>query len=76
MSVLNYPALIEPLPAADGGGFVALISDLPGCMSDGTPPEQAVTNVRDAVDTWIEAANDLGDAVPPPSRHFDLDAAQ
>ncbi|WP_442756871.1 type II toxin-antitoxin system HicB family antitoxin [Methylocystis sp. JAN1] len=37
-------------------------------MSDGEIPEEAVTNVRDAILTWIEAAMDLGHPVPPPSR--------
>jgi antitoxin HicB len=26
----EYPVLIRSLPAADGGGFVALVPDLPG----------------------------------------------
>ena len=34
--------------------------DLPGCMSDGATPEEAVSNVQDAITAWIEAARDLG----------------
>ena len=48
--------VIEPLSPEDGGGFLALVPDLPGCMSDGASPEEAVANVQDAIDTWIEAA--------------------
>jgi len=73
---MAYPVVIEPLPAEDGGGFLALVPDLPGCMSDGESPEEAVANVQDAIDTWIEAANDRGHAVPVPSRHLVVDAAQ
>jgi hypothetical protein len=45
------PVIIEPLPQDDGGGFVALVPDLPGCMSDGetaiTPPRcGGVTQLR------------------------------
>jgi antitoxin HicB len=68
----NYPLIIEPLSEEDGGGFVAIVPDLPGCMSDGETPEEAVSNVRDAILTWIEAARDLGHPVPPPSRHVAL----
>ena len=39
MANLDYPVLIEPLPAEEGGGFVATVPDLPGCMSDGDTPE-------------------------------------
>ncbi len=35
MAKLEYPVIIEPLPQDEGGGFVALVPDLPGCMSDG-----------------------------------------
>ncbi len=68
MADLDYPVLIEPLPAEDGGGFVATVPDLPGCMSDGETPEEALANVRDAVAAWIEEARALGRAVPQPSR--------
>jgi predicted RNase H-like HicB family nuclease len=76
MTRLTYPIVIEPLPSLEGGGFLALVPDLPGCMSDGASPEEAVTNVLDAIDTWIEAANDLGHAVPAPSQHLVLQSTQ
>ena len=76
MTRLTYPVAIEPLPAEEGGGFLALAPDLPGCMSDGESPEEAVANVQDAIETWIEAASDLGHAIPEPSRHLALEAAQ
>jgi antitoxin HicB len=70
MSRLEYRVIIEPLPTEDGGGFIASAPDLPGCMSDGATPEEAVLNVQDAIAVWIEAAQDLGRAVPKPSRHL------
>ena len=70
MSRLEYPIVVEPLPFEEGGGFIATVPDLPGCMSDGSTPEEAVSNVQDAIVTWIEAARDMGHAVPKPSRHL------
>lgn len=67
MSALRYPILVEPLSPEDGGCFIATVPDLPGCMSDGTTPEEAVSNVQDAIHSWIEAAEDMGHAVPAPS---------
>jgi antitoxin HicB len=72
MKRLEYPVVVEPLPIEDGGGFVATVPDLPGCMSDGSTPEEALTNVQDAIATWIEAAKDLGHDVPRPSRRLAL----
>ena len=68
MPDLNYPLTIEPLPAEDGGGFVATVPDLPGCMLDGETPEEALANVRAAIAEWIEEARSLGRTVPAPSR--------
>lgn len=72
MTTLQYPVLIEPLSEEDGGGFLATVPDLPGCMSDGASPEEAIVNVQDAIASWIEAARDLGHVVPRPSRHLQL----
>ncbi len=68
----DYPFIVEPLPQEDGGGYVALVPDLPGCMSDGETPEEAAGNVRDAIACWIEAAQDQGRVIPRPSRHLQL----
>ncbi|WP_434721439.1 type II toxin-antitoxin system HicB family antitoxin [Mesorhizobium sp. RIZ17] len=65
---LEYPVVIAPLSTEDGGGFSAYVPDLPGCMSDGETPEEAIANVQDAIAAWIEAANELGRSVPRPSR--------
>ncbi len=63
-----YFVSVGPLPEEDGGGFVARVPDLPGCLSDGETPEKALINAYDAIACWIEAARDQGRPVPPPSR--------
>lgn len=72
MTRLTYPVVIEPLSEEDGGGFVALVPDLPGCISDGETPEEAVANVQDAIAAWLEAAADHGRPIPKPSQHLAL----
>ena len=67
MSQLTYPVVITPLSLEDGGGFAATVPDLPGCMSDGETPEEALHNVLDAIDSWIEMAEELGHSIPEPS---------
>jgi antitoxin HicB len=61
----DYAVTIEP---AEGGGFIALVPDLPGCMSDGETVEEAWRSAQDAIAEWIDEANRLGRSVPPPSR--------
>jgi len=63
-----YEIDILPLSAADGGGFTALAPELPGCRSDGETPEEALANAYDAVACWIEAAMEMGRAIPQPRR--------
>ena len=70
MMPLEYPIVVEPLSREDGGGFAAIVPDLPGCMSDGETPEQAISNVQDAIAAWIEAARDMGRDIPRPSKHL------
>lgn len=74
MKKLEYAVVVEPLPEEDGGGFIAIVPDLPGCKSDGETPAEAIANVEDAIEVWIEAAGDMGHKVPPPSRKFALSA--
>lgn len=51
-----------------GGGFLAFVPDLPGCMSDGATYEEAGYNIVGAIESWIEAAMELGGPVPEPTR--------
>ncbi len=72
MANLEYAVVVEPLSQDDCGGFVATVPDLPGCMSDGETPAEALENVQDAIAAWIEAARDLGHKVPLPTRRLQL----
>ncbi|CDN46977.1 type II toxin-antitoxin system HicB family antitoxin [Neorhizobium galegae] len=67
MTKLRYPVLVSPLLPEDGGGFLATVPDLPGCMSDGETPQDAISNVQDAIESWIEAAHDVGRDISQPS---------
>lgn len=70
-----YPVLVRPLAEDEGGGFLAEAPDLPGCMSDGETPTEAVANVQDAIRCWIAAMREAGRPVPPPSRKLVVTAA-
>ena len=63
----DYAVVIEPLPEEDGGGFLATVPDLPGCMSDGDTREEAARYVEDAIASWLDEAKALGREVPEPT---------
>ncbi|MBM3480177.1 MAG: type II toxin-antitoxin system HicB family antitoxin [Alphaproteobacteria bacterium] len=62
-----YRVVVGPLLDEEGGGFVARVPELPGCVSDGSTPAEAVENVQDAIQAWIASAQEAGDPVPPPA---------
>lgn len=66
MGELEYVVIVQSLEDKDGGGFIATVPELPGCMSDGETPEEALHNVHDAIAAWIEAAQDMGHKFPKP----------
>jgi antitoxin HicB len=63
---LLYPFELRPLTEADGGGWLITFPDLPGCMSDGETPEQAMVHGREALADWILAARESGREIPQP----------
>jgi antitoxin HicB len=67
---LEYPVVVQPLSAEDGGGFIATVPDLPGCMSDGETPQEATANVQEAIAAWIESAHDMDHEVPQPTQRY------
>jgi predicted RNase H-like HicB family nuclease len=64
----DYEVRIRPLSEEEGGGFLAEVPQLPGCMSDGETPQEALEQVYDAIVCWMEAAKEMGRAVPEPKR--------
>ncbi len=43
------------LQAAEEGGFVATVPALPGCISEGETREEALANIQDAIDGYLES---------------------
>ena len=65
-SRIDYPFEIHPLSKDEGGGYSITFPDLPGCCSDGATPEEAITNGRDALESWLAVARECGDKTPLP----------
>ena len=50
----------------DDDAFVSEVPELPGCTAHGVTQEAALSNVRDAIDLWLETAKELGRSIPEP----------
>ncbi len=58
---MRYTVVLEQ---EDDGGFVVGVPALPGCFSQGDSREEALTNIREAIELYIEDCRDAGDPVP------------
>ncbi len=46
--------------------FVVDVPELPGCSAHGASHQEALDNVYQAIDLWIETAEEYGDPIPVP----------
>lgn len=60
---LRYPIEIRETPE---GGYFVIHPDLDGCMAEGLSLDDAVANLADARELWIEARLAGGYSVPEP----------
>jgi antitoxin HicB len=66
---LELPYRIEIVHDRDedgNEGFVAEVKELPGAISQGATPEEAVSSVYDAMAGWISVALEDGRDIPEP----------
>jgi predicted RNase H-like HicB family nuclease len=49
---------------AEEGGYWAEVPALPGCITEGDTMEEVMTNLKDAIEGWLDVANSR-DAVEP-----------
>jgi predicted RNase H-like HicB family nuclease len=60
-SELRCTVLLEREP---DGGYVVSVPVLPDCISQGNSRAEALENIREAIDLYIEDCRDIGDSVP------------
>ncbi|MCX7779648.1 MAG: type II toxin-antitoxin system HicB family antitoxin [Negativicutes bacterium] len=62
---LSLPYRFEIIPAEEGG-FVGVVPELPGCITQGETLEDTVRMINDAMRAWIECALEEGITIPEP----------
>ena len=56
---MKIKAVLQP---SDEGGYTVYVPSLPGCVSEGNTKEEALANIREAVELYLEPIED--DYVP------------
>lgn len=51
-------------PDVEDGGWIAEVPSLPGCLSQGETKEEAISNIREAIEIWIEGMQAAGQPIP------------
>jgi predicted RNase H-like HicB family nuclease len=58
---MRYTVVLE---REDDGEYVASVPALPGCVSQGDTRSEALNNIREAIELYVEDCRDAGDPVP------------
>ena len=69
---MRYPIVIEP--GTEASAFGVVVPDLPGCFSAGDTLEEALANVEESIEAWIDATLDSGESIPAPSPIAEIQA--
>jgi predicted RNase H-like HicB family nuclease len=64
---LPYGVTIRRMSDGSGEYYFATVEEMPGCMSDGKTPGEALANIREAMELWIEGKIEAGLEVPAPA---------
>ncbi len=49
---MKYKVIIE---AQEGGGYTVYVPSLPGCVSQGRTTKEAMTNIKEAIEVYLES---------------------
>ena len=52
--------------SAEDAAFVAEVPELAGCTAHGCSRAEALKNVEEAIDLWLDTAREFGDPIPVP----------
>ena len=62
----GYKYSIEIFYSEEDGGYIALAPELPGCSAFGETEEEALREIKVAIDLWLDTAQKEGRGIPQP----------
>ena len=72
LKIDEYPFTVRRLSEDDGPGYLIEYPDVPGCMSDGGTPEEAIVNGKDALRGMLLTMMEFKDPIPEPGSSMAL----
>ena len=66
MQTHKYQVVIQWSEADNA--FVAEVPQLPGCTAHGDTRQEAVRQINQAIQLWIDTAREFGDSIPEPEQ--------
>jgi predicted RNase H-like HicB family nuclease len=60
----RYTVIVHEEPEEDGGGFWAVVEELPGCYASGDTLDELEKDVKEAIESHIAALREVGKPVP------------
>ena len=66
MKVYDFKVILEP--DEESGYVVTTCPSLSGCYSQGETIDEALSNIREAIELCLEDLNARGEEIPDPSR--------
>lgn len=55
VGIMKVQIILEP---SDEGGYTVYVPSLPGCISEGDTFEEAILNIREAIELYLEPVDD------------------
>jgi predicted RNase H-like HicB family nuclease len=52
---MRIKVILEP---SEEGGYTAIVPSLPGCISEGNSKDEALKNIREALELYLEPVED------------------
>jgi predicted RNase H-like HicB family nuclease len=57
----TYRVILEP---NESGGYTVTVPLLPGCISEGDTKKEALANIKEAIELYIESLEEDGEPIP------------
>ena len=58
---MKYTVILEP---QEEGGYTVTVPALPGCISEGDTVDEALNNIKEAIELFVEILREDGKPIP------------
>ena len=66
---MQYTVVIE---LGEDGYWISHVPSLPGCHSQGKTRDEALINIKEAIELYLETCISFRDPIPPPAKEIEF----